>query len=315
VDAQIALGPVTDEARAIAALDTSSSLRPLGSVRIACECWIEFVGDLNRAPAVGNDGRTAAIRTCDEIIVINVASGEVLQRFPKEQYGNNSLTVLPSGDGIRLVVLTGRGQTDARQRFVEITAEHGARDLDLALPPQLGEVGVSQSAASSDGRMLALEFRSRAFEGSRFAAFDLVDSQLIWQATDFADGRHRLLWRVERAGTSYRLVSEVRPARDDAGPTSGEYLDLATGASTVVDYDDIAPATFDPSRPTCGLRERERTAGEDREFDRVLTWPSGQQIVLSDPPRASIQSCTTSADGRTLLVSAPPFIHRFQIEP
>ena len=318
IEEQVSLRGVADEAKKIAPAHDILRIEPISSAKIACSERIRFVGQLGSVISANANGNLAAVYACDELMIVEAVSGRILQRTPEQTYVVSAVTVRAKGDNIMVVALERNGSAksaDASIGFFKMTATAPPIGFELPLPDKVlraEDVSISRSAKSRDGKILALEFCSKPYGCDFwFAAYDIDEQKLVWESGDIDGPNSRLISHIDKDGQSYLLVSEVRSEKSKK--VGIEHVDISNNSSQVFEYVQNLDRPLNYHTPSCELT---RLAGENGgpRFSYELVDPiNGASVVLNHPSRRAIDSCTVSVDGSTLLVSVPPFIHRFSI--
>jgi hypothetical protein len=312
-ETEIAAGGPTAEGRSMILAAESLHAIATGSIKLSCKDeHIYFPGRFHGSAPANTAAKVVIAEACNDVLFLDGETGRVLQRAPWPDFQHAS--VLPDGDMLRLVALSPRVGANPNGAVQQMTATAAPSAFDMPLPKDLAghAFTVPRSTGSADGRIAAAEFCIEA-RCNLFAAFDLKERRIIWQGAH-PTGRSRLMWHIDKVDGRYVLVSEMRAADGFSLPYTGELIDLSTGAVRETSYDELPGLRGEPGHPYCHLTQLGSPAGP--EFRYRVYWPDRSRFFdLVEPARGSITDCAVSADGGTLLVAVPPFIHRFALKP
>ncbi len=316
IDLQILVDGFASEAMEIVPENNILGFQPISSAKINCEDNVRFVGQLNNVVSASSQGRLAAIYTCDELMIVDAVSGDILQRVSEDRFSITAVTLRASEDDIAVIALEEKISHNDLPGFFRMNASEPPHVFELPSPKRVAgslDISIARSAKSRDGKILALEYCSKAYGCDFwFAAFDVDKQEIIWEAGDIGNGQSRLIAHIDREGDDYVLVSEVRS--EDRKKIGLEYINLSDKTVRVDEYSRNDKEPEDYEMPSCELRRLQQDTGDVNSFGYSIIDPASDQAAqIRNPSRASIGSCTVSYDGNVFLVAVPPYIHRFSV--
>jgi hypothetical protein len=311
---QIAENRPVDEAIAVIPEANRNLFSLSAAVFTGCDFGLDFAVQSGGA-SVSDGGRLAAISSCNQLQIIDMTTGAIVQAISELEDRHDVLAVYPDSREIGILTFQSGPLSDPKTGFYRMTPRVTMERIDLPLPsniPRTGNLSIQRSVASADGRIAILEMCAEP-ACPIFAAYDLVAQKIVWQSGDPDKGHERLMAYVIKVDQDYILVSELRPSdRQFAGADGTETLNLTTGASSRTNGSTLEFGKKPSFMPLCSLGSKATNAVST--FDYEIRWPDGRApTVLKDPVRASIDDCAISPDGQALLVIVAPFIYRYEI--